>query len=137
MSNYSITINGVTREVTLLKKDNTRVSFLLDGNRHEVEIATNIIPSSTTISTPQLAPASSPSLSASPASGEIVAPMPGVIVSVDVSEGDTVTAGQKLCVMEAMKMENNITATVSGSIEKICISPGEEVQNRQLLIKIS
>lgn len=136
MSNYRITINGMTRDVTLLEKDHTRVVFLLDGKRHEVEVAP-------TFSAPVNQPASVPA-SALPAqqtgqnmSGpDIYAPMPGVIVSVDVAEGDTVTMGQRVCVMEAMKMENNIAATTGGVVTQVLVSAGEEVQNQQILIRI-
>ncbi|MEO8539382.1 MAG: carboxyl transferase domain-containing protein [bacterium] len=57
----------------------------------------------------------------------ISAPLQGTIVSVDVSEGDTVRAGQQLLVMEAMKMEHVISATVAGTVRQLTVAAGDTV----------
>ncbi len=54
---------------------------------------------------------------ASAADGAIIAPMPGKVIAVDVSEGQAVTAGQRLLVLEAMKMEHALTAPFDGVVE--------------------
>jgi acetyl-CoA/propionyl-CoA carboxylase, biotin carboxylase, biotin carboxyl carrier protein len=53
--------------------------------------------------------------------------MQGTIVKVLVSVGDTVEAGQAVCVLEAMKMENNISADVAGTVKEIRVEPGQTV----------
>ncbi|HEX5266989.1 MAG TPA: biotin/lipoyl-containing protein, partial [Acidimicrobiales bacterium] len=59
--------------------------------------------------------------------GEVTVPMQGTIVKVLVSVGDTVEAGQAVCVLEAMKMENNISADVAGTVKEIRVEPGQTV----------
>jgi acetyl-CoA/propionyl-CoA carboxylase biotin carboxyl carrier protein len=60
-------------------------------------------------------------------SGEVTVPMQGTIVKVLVSVGDTVEAGQAVCVLEAMKMENNINADVAGTVKEVRVEPGQTV----------
>ena len=60
--------------------------------------------------------------------GDIVAPMPGKVIAVDVAEGDTVTAGQRLMVLEAMKMEHALTAPFDGTVSELTVSAGSQVQ---------
>ena len=60
--------------------------------------------------------------------GDIVAPMPGKVIAVDVAEGVTVTAGQRLMVLEAMKMEHALTAPFDGTISELSVSAGSQVQ---------
>jgi biotin carboxyl carrier protein len=62
--------------------------------------------------------------------------MPGIIVSIAKTVGTSVTAGENLLVIEAMKMENNIAAPKSGTIKSINIKPGQEVNSGQLLLVI-
>jgi 3-methylcrotonyl-CoA carboxylase alpha subunit len=65
--------------------------------------------------------------------GDIIAPMPGKVIAVDVAEGDTVTAGQRLMVLEAMKMEHALTAPFDGTVTELNASEGEQVQVEALL----
>ena len=67
----------------------------------------------------------------------LTAPMPGTILEVLVSEGDEVTAGQTLLVMEAMKMEHKITAPKDGLIEVIHFQSGERCEQGAKLISLS
>jgi biotin carboxyl carrier protein len=68
--------------------------------------------------------------------GEILAPMAGKIVSVKVKKGDAVKLNDVLCTLEAMKMENEITATKSGVIEEVVASEGLAVNEGEVLMKI-
>ena len=70
-------------------------------------------------------------------SGQIIAPMAGAVIAVSVAPGDTVTAGQTLAVIEAMKMEHPLTASLTGRVECVAIQPGAQVAARQLLITIT
>lgn len=69
--------------------------------------------------------------------GSILAPMPGRIVSVEVAQGQAVTAGQKLLVLEAMKMEQALTAPFDGTVETLAAVPGAQVQVDALLAKVA
>ncbi len=66
----------------------------------------------------------------------IVAPMPGLIVRVDVAVGDMVEAGQGVVVMEAMKMENELRATAAGKVRSVEVSPGAAVEKGALLVAL-
>jgi propionyl-CoA carboxylase alpha chain len=68
--------------------------------------------------------------------GEMVAPMPGSVLSVAVSEGDEVEAGQLLVVVEAMKMEHRVSAAVSGRVSAVLVAPGAQVQSGDLLVSL-
>ena len=65
----------------------------------------------------------------------VTAPIPGVITEIKVKEGDSVTYGQELCVLEAMKMKNSIRAGHDGTIAKIHIAAGEQVQQSKVLME--
>ncbi len=65
--------------------------------------------------------------------GDILAPMPGKVIAVDVAEGDTVTAGQRLLVLEAMKMEHALTAPFDGTVTALSVSAGSQVQVEAVL----
>lgn len=61
--------------------------------------------------------------------------IPGTIVELFVKQGDMVRQGDKLLILEAMKMKNTITASIDGKIKKISISKGERVPKNQLLLE--
>jgi biotin carboxyl carrier protein len=69
-------------------------------------------------------------------SGEMTAPMPGQVRAVNVSEGDTVTKGQTLIVLEAMKMEMKIQSPSDGVVKKMFVKQGQTVEREQVLIEI-
>jgi acetyl-CoA/propionyl-CoA carboxylase biotin carboxyl carrier protein len=63
----------------------------------------------------------------------VVSPMQGTVLAVEVAEGDEVRAGQVICVVEAMKMENEITAHRRGTVTGLTVAPGEPVQTGQVI----
>jgi len=65
--------------------------------------------------------------------GAILAPMPGKVITVDVAEGDAVTAGQRLLVLEAMKMEHALTAPFDGTVTELAATEGGQVQVEAVL----
>ena len=67
----------------------------------------------------------------------IEAPMPGLILSIAVREGQQIEAGTPLLILEAMKMENVIKATGEGTVRRIAVRQGEAVEKRQLLIELA
>jgi glutaconyl-CoA/methylmalonyl-CoA decarboxylase subunit gamma len=68
--------------------------------------------------------------------GAVVAPIPGVITKVCVVEGQEVKAGETVVKLEAMKMENDITALTSGTVKQVAVSEGTEVSDGQLLVLV-
>ena len=65
--------------------------------------------------------------------GMVVSPMQGTIVKVSVKAGDRVNANQQICVLEAMKMENEITSPIAGELIELRVQPGDTVRNNELL----
>jgi len=68
--------------------------------------------------------------------GELTAPMPGQVRALNVAEGDTVTKGQTLLVLEAMKMEIRIQSPMDGRVNKLPVTQGQTVEREQLLVEI-
>ena len=73
----------------------------------------------------------------SAAVSKVDAPLPGVILSVSVKEGDTVKAGDTLMVMEAMKMENAILAEIGGVVKSVKVKPQDSVLQGDILVEIA
>lgn len=83
------------------------------------------------------APAAAPAPKAVPASGNAVkAPMPGTILKINVKAGDSVKKGDVLCVLEAMKMENDIKAAEDGIVSAVHVSQGASVNTGDALVSL-
>ena len=67
----------------------------------------------------------------------VKAPMPGMIMRIDVAVGDQVKAGQGVVIIEAMKMENELKAEAAGTVAKIAIAPGTAVEKGTVLIEFA
>jgi biotin carboxyl carrier protein len=78
----------------------------------------------------------SAAVAAPPGPAPLVAPMPGLIVRVDVQPGDTVQPGQPLVAMEAMKMENELRAAAAGRVKSVAVTPGTVVEKGTLLVAL-
>ena len=85
------------------------------------------------VAAPQSPLAATPA-GAAPTTSEVLAPIPGVILSITVKPGDSVVFGQELCVLEAMKMKNHIRANRAGTIASVCIESGDQVKHGQVLM---
>lgn len=84
----------------------------------------------------QSAPAAAPAAPAG-AGVTVKSPLPGVIISIDVKEGQAVKKGQKVAVLEAMKMENEIQADADGTVAAILVSKGDSVLEGAEILKIA
>lgn len=67
--------------------------------------------------------------------GPLRAPMPGLVVKVEVVEGDVVETGQGIVIVEAMKMENELVAERPGRVAAVRVEPGEAVEKNQVLVE--
>ena len=104
-----------------------RYGLSIDGRRFEVEALDE-----RTHAIRQLTAAT-----ASPAGpAPLVAPMPGLIVRVNVTPGEAVSAGQGLVVMEAMKMENELRASSAGVVKAVRVTPGTAVERGTTLVEL-
>ena len=71
-----------------------------------------------------------------PQAGALVAPMPGLVSSVLVKEGDTIERGQVLAVLESMKMQMQMRAPISGRVTRVAVRPASQVEKGSLLVQI-
>jgi biotin carboxyl carrier protein len=71
------------------------------------------------------------------AAGELTAPMPGQVRAVNISEGEKVTKGQTLMILEAMKMEIRIQAPGDGTVKKLFVKQGDTVEREQMLVEVA
>ena len=95
------------------------------------------------VATPKPTAAPAPAASAAPAAAPsgagkaVESPLPGVVVSIAVSAGQAVKAGDTLLTLEAMKMENAIQAEADGTVTKVIVSVGQSVQSGDPLLEIA
>jgi glutaconyl-CoA decarboxylase len=163
MSRYNLTLNGKDYVVEIADIAGSAATVIVNGTPYTVEvpggIATVAAPAAPVAvapapAAPAPAPAAAPVAAAAPAApvaapapaapaaaasgaGEaVVAPMPGTIISLSVSEGDTVEVGDTVVVMEAMKMENEIKAHVAGTITQILVTAGQDVGVNEAMLTI-
>ena len=123
MKKYNITVNGTTYEVFVEEAD-----------------ATGAAPVAAPVSAPKAAPAAAPAPKAAPAGAQgsikVTAPMPGTILKMNVKVGDTVPAKGLVCVLEAMKMENEIFSENGGVVASIDAPVGASVQSGDVIITL-
>ena len=142
MKTYKFTINGNAYEVAVNSVEGNIASVNVNGMDYQVELEN--APAAAPAAAPK-APAAeqpavqSPAPAAVPAgAGEKVpSPLPGVIIEVSVKEGQAVKAGQKVAVIEAMKMENEILAPADGTIKAVHVSAGQAVQQGDALLDLA
>jgi pyruvate carboxylase subunit B len=118
----------VYRVVAEKRQGRGRYTLWVDGYRFEVEALDERTRAIRDLSAANAAPSG-------PA--PIIAPMPGLIVRVNVSVGDKVEAGQGIVVMEAMKMENELRATAPGTVQTIEVAAGTAVEKGALLVSLT
>jgi biotin carboxyl carrier protein len=104
-----------------------RYSLWVDGFRHEVEALDE-----RTRTIRELSATSAGNLGPAP----LIAPMPGMIVRINVEVGSVVAAGEGLVVMEAMKMENELRSAAAGTVKSILVQPGMAVEKGSLLLEL-
>ena len=151
MKQYKYKINGAQFDVTIDSIQGSIAKVEVNGIPFEVEMqGTTLVegelPTQTTTETsaaPAAAPAATPAAEAAPAAKgaagagtPVKAPLPGVVTKVLVSAGQAVKKGDTVLVLEAMKMENNITAECDGSVTGICVAAGDSVMEGTTLLTI-
>lgn len=131
MRKFNITVNGTTYEVDV----------------EEVGGVQTAAPVAMAAPAPAAAPASAPAAAPAPApkpatpapagAKSVVAPMPGTIVSVKVSQGQAVTKDTVVAILEAMKMENEIYAGVDGTVASIAVAAGQSINTGDTIVSIN
>lgn len=143
MKEYRFKINGKDYNVAVNGIEGKNASVTVNGVSYNVELETPVAaaPAAPVAQAQPAAPtAPAPVAAAAPApSGAgkaIVSPLPGVIISVDVKEGQAVKRGQKVAVIEAMKMENEILSDCDGTVTAIHVNKGDSVLEDAKIVTI-
>lgn len=147
MKQYKYTINGAQFDVTIDSIVGSKAKVEVNGIPFEVEMQGSSLVEEAlpTVSTeaPAAAPAAAEVPAAAPAAtngpgagAPVKAPLPGVVTKVLVAAGQAVKKGETVLVLEAMKMENNITAETDGTITGICVAAGDSVMEGTTLLTI-
>jgi biotin carboxyl carrier protein len=128
MKRYSVTVNGVVYDVVV----------------EEVAAGAAPVAASAPVAAPApaAAPAAAPAPAAKPAADanakcSVSAPMPCNILAVNVKVGDKVEKGAVLCILEAMKMENEVMAPEAGTVTSVTVSKGSTVQAGDVLVTLA
>lgn len=139
MKKFKFTIHGNDYSVDVHGIEGNQAHLEVNGTAYDVEIHRKVRPSKTpTIVRPAIKEAPKPSIHKKEggSSHPILAPLPGSILSLNVSKGDIVKKGQLLMVMEAMKMENQVLSDRAGVVENVQVSKGSTVLQGDILIEI-
>ena len=165
MRRYTLDIRGRTFVVDVDEQGGDRFKVIVGEDTYDVEIigdqslaAASITPSlvpaeprahAAAAAAPpapaakrEAAPRAAPKPAPRPAgggggAGALVAPMPGVILDVSVKPGDTVTRGQEVAVLEAMKMQNSVKSPRDGTIAEVCVVPGQAVGHGDAIVRFA
>lgn len=144
MKNFKFKINGNQYEVEIHSVEENIAEVEVNGSLYKVEIDKELKINKT----PKLVrPASVPStdtpkveehkvISTSTETKKILAPLPGVILEILVNKGDKVSLGQKVAVLEAMKMENNIESDIEGTVVEIKVKKGDSIMQGDVILVI-
>ena len=144
MKEYKFKINGNQYEVAINAIEGNIADVTVNGTPYKVEMEN--APAAAPVAAPVAAPASAaaaPAPAAAPAAApagpgtDINSPLPGVIIEVSVKEGQAVKAGQKVAVLEAMKMENDIQAEKDGTVTAIHVHKGDSVLEGAKIVTIA
>ncbi len=133
MSKYKITLNGKAYEIEVEKMSDAQAASAAQAPAPAASAAkTPAAPSAVASS----APASASAPVSGTGAGSVNAPMPGTILKVNKAVGDKVEAGEAVVVLEAMKMENDITSNKAGVLKSIAVNKGDTVAAGQFLFEV-
>lgn len=138
---YRATLGDETVDVEILQAEDGKLDLLIGGERVTAYVSSDNAKRWVTINgrTHLLTRQSGSRKSGGGhhhAAGELTAPMPGQVRALNVNEGDAVTKGQTLMILEAMKMEIRIQSPSDGTVNKLFVKQGETVEREQMLIEI-
>lgn len=153
MKQYKYKVNGAAYDVTINGINGNKANVEVNGIPFEVEMQGSSLveenlpeaPAADAASTAAPAPAPAAAseapaaapAAAGPGAGKgVKAPLPGVVTAVKVKVGQAVKKGETVLVLEAMKMENNITAEADGTVTGICVAAGDSVMEGTVLLTI-
>ena len=138
MKNFRFKIHDNNYNVKIISHEGSMIELEVNGTSYSVKMKEEIKKTKTPTLVRAASKRPSEPLKVNPSSAKtkIVAPIPGVVLSLDVKVGDTIKVGDRLLVLEAMKMENNITSEKSGTITAVNVSVGQQVLQNEIMIEL-
>ncbi|MDR0439510.1 MAG: biotin/lipoyl-binding protein [Candidatus Accumulibacter sp.] len=141
--NFEVVVGGETYEVNLSGDESLNEAVIVPGLAQGAAAASapavrKAVPRAAPAASPVAAAASSAPAAKKPAGGgkdTQTAPMPGVVLEVNVKPGDTVTRGQQVAILDAMKMHNVIGASRAGTVDEVFVAAGQSVDHGTPLLK--
>ncbi len=141
MKSYKLNINGSKYSVDIKEVEGQEISLEVNGTPYTVTVdremkqtkaaAPKVVSKAATQATAGVVPPAAKAKSAT-----VNSPLPGTVLKIFVKEGDKVTAGQKVVLLEAMKMENNIETDYAGTVTSVKVSEGDSILEGDVLITI-
>lgn len=138
MKSYKFKVNDNGYTVNIKSHEGNIINLEVNGTSYEVKMQEEIKKTKTPTLVRAASKRPAEPLKVNPKSQKtrIVAPIPGIVLSIDVKVGDTLKVGDRMLVLEAMKMENNIVCEKAGTITNIKISVGQQVLQDELMIEL-
>lgn len=138
MKTYKLTINNQKYNARIVEYSQTHAKINVNGTEYVVQIDDDVLQSIPKLSAQDKAVPLAPSFKSGVdvGSGEVRAPIPGVIVSIPVAEGDKVKKGQTIIILEAMKMQSEIASPFDATIGKIMVKERSPIQEGDLMMTL-
>ncbi len=138
MKNFRFKIHDNNYNVKIVSHEGSMIELEVNGTSYSVKMKEEIKKAKTPTLVRAASKRPSEPLKVNPSSSKtkIVAPIPGVVLSLDVKVGDTIKVGDRLLVLEAMKMENNIVSEKAGTITAVKVSVGQQVLQNETMIEL-
>ncbi|SNR73367.1 biotin/lipoyl-containing protein [Lutibacter flavus] len=138
MKSYKFKVNENGYTVNIKSHEDNIINLEVNGTSYAVVMKEEIKKTKTPTLVRAASKRPSEPLKVNPTSSKttIVAPIPGVVLSIDVAVGDSLKVGDRMLVLEAMKMENNIVCEKAGTITAIKVSVGQQVLQNEVMIEL-
>ena len=133
--NYVVTVNGEKYEVEV-ERVGGGTSSLSRRPPERISRPVQAAPAAQPVAAPKPVAPAPAAPAATGGAGTVVSPMPGTVLDVKVKEGDAVSVGQVVVILEAMKMETEIVSEVAGSVAAVRVKKGDAVDTDTVLVEV-
>ena len=139
MKNFKFRIYDNNYNVKIVSHEDNIIDLEVNGTTYSVKLKeeVKVTKTPTLVRSASKSPAEQLKVKASSTNTQIVAPIPGTVLTIDVNVGDEIKIGDRLLVLEAMKMENNISSEKSGKVSAIHIKVGQQVLQNEVMIELT
>lgn len=138
MKNFKFRIYENNYNVRILSHEDNIIDLEVNGTSYSVKLKEEIKVTKTPTFVRSASKSPEPlKMNANTSSAKISAPIPGTVLTIDVKVGDIIKVGDRLLVLEAMKMENNIASEKAGTVTAIHVVAGQQVLQNELMVELT